>query len=297
MNKIIISDIAIHQDAEGRYSLNDLHKASGAEARHYPAQWLRLDQTNELIQEILNVQICTIKNEAQVAPTKSKTGRYGGTYVCKELVYAYAMWISAAFALKVIRAYDAMVTGQAKQAKQKALPNGLSIEQQCSLKELVKARAEVLPKEKQGRALITCWSALKSKFGVSYKEIHPDNFIEALSLVSRLPLEGELMEREALPAPAAKPQFTDEQLQILAWLWRASEYMLRTINDAYPTVMKAEYERASTFYSIQREYPRIIYQAQALLAAATAHVQYDQRVDNNWSRVLPVLRHVAIPRM
>ncbi|MCU6406631.1 KilA-N domain-containing protein [Enterobacter quasiroggenkampii] len=103
---VVISNVSIHQDQMGRYSLNDLHKASGGAPRHKPILWLRLDQTSQLIEEILKVQLCTFP------PVESKRGCRGGTYVCKELVYAYAMWISASFSLKVIRAYDTMMSAQ-----------------------------------------------------------------------------------------------------------------------------------------------------------------------------------------
>ena len=75
----------------------------------------------------------------------------------------------------------------------KALPNGLTLEQQDTIKSLVKARVEALPPEKRAKAAITCWSSLKSKFGCSYKEIAPEHFTDAVSLVARAALEGELL--------------------------------------------------------------------------------------------------------
>lgn len=82
-------------------------------------------------------------------------------------------------------------------AAPRALPGGLSCEQQGALKALVAARIEALPEAERGRAATRCWSALKSKFGCGYKEIAPEQFTEAVSLVARIVLEGELLEPEA----------------------------------------------------------------------------------------------------
>lgn len=101
-NTLTIADTMIRQDAEGRYCLNDLHRAAGEEQKHRPKYWLENKQTAELIGEI---------SKGGIPPLEViHGGSAPGTYVCKELVYAYAMWISPAFHLKVIRAYDAMVS-------------------------------------------------------------------------------------------------------------------------------------------------------------------------------------------
>lgn len=103
MTNLVISETFIRQDDDGRYCLNDLHHASGSKAEHRPGHFLRNKQTKGLIREMATAQICAVR---------SAEGASGGTYVAKELVYAYAMWISPAFALKVIRSYDSMVQEQ-----------------------------------------------------------------------------------------------------------------------------------------------------------------------------------------
>jgi hypothetical protein len=87
---------------DGLYSLNDLHKAAGSESRHLPAQFLRNQQTRELIAEIDSYANSHSSDEK--LSHKIQNGK--GTWVCKELVYAYAMWISPKFNLEVIRAFD-----------------------------------------------------------------------------------------------------------------------------------------------------------------------------------------------
>ncbi|EKD9930519.1 phage antirepressor N-terminal domain-containing protein [Escherichia coli] len=77
----------------------------------------------------------------------------------------------------------------------KTQPGKITAEQQEAIKQLVMSRGQALPKEKQARAMITMWSALKTHFGCTYKEIAEDQFTEALSIAARVPLEGEVIGR------------------------------------------------------------------------------------------------------
>ena len=110
MNQLlVIEGIAVRRDKDGRYCLNDLHYAaiqSGLNARtKEPSKFLANSQTNELVQEL------TVTQNMGIAPVSTvRGGQQQGTYVFKELVYAYAMWISPAFNLKVIRTFDALAS-------------------------------------------------------------------------------------------------------------------------------------------------------------------------------------------
>ncbi len=101
MNALIVADRSIRMDAVGRYCLNDLHRAAGGEARHKPGNWVALDQTQGLVAAMEIAGIPAIEKRQGV-----------GTFVARELVYAYAMWISPVFNLQVIRSFDVKVTGQ-----------------------------------------------------------------------------------------------------------------------------------------------------------------------------------------
>lgn len=103
MNTLVLATVLIRQDAQGRYCLNDLHKASGSLDKDQPSMFLRNKQTQDLAQEL------NYANLQSLEAIQTIEGRKGGTYVVKELVYAYAMWISPRFHLQVIRAYDDLV--------------------------------------------------------------------------------------------------------------------------------------------------------------------------------------------
>lgn len=108
------------------YSLNDLHRLSGAESKHQPNRFMRLETTQELISEIDSSQtpdlafgkISNKKDRSTKTIFAIKTIRGGkdisiqGTWACEELALAYATWISPKFHLVVLRAFIAMHKGE-----------------------------------------------------------------------------------------------------------------------------------------------------------------------------------------
>lgn len=103
---------------DGLYSLNDLHRASGGNDKHKPANFIRLENTQELINELIRCSDMSILEPVRVIKGIQPDGAPQGTFVCRELVYSYAMWISPRFQLLVIRAFDAITNQRQKLSQQ-----------------------------------------------------------------------------------------------------------------------------------------------------------------------------------
>ena len=126
MTSLTVLNHEIHQ-VDNLYSLNDLHKASGGAEKHKPSNFLRNQETKDLVEEIIEEKLSSAnlqseKSDAQIRTSVENSvlrvvkGNFGkakqGAFACKEIVYRYAMWISPKFALAVIRVFDAYVTGK-----------------------------------------------------------------------------------------------------------------------------------------------------------------------------------------
>lgn len=173
---LVIGGFNIRQDEYGRYSLADLHKASGNLAKHKPSNFLRVEQTQELIKEIEQVSDMSLSDENHFSNMRSAVkvihgGNKRGTYAVKEMVYAYAMWISAKFHLMVIRAYDSLVMEWVLNDKQTISPD-----QASTLHHIVHERANG-----SSKIIKQMWSRLKNHFGyrASYRDLQAVHFEDA----------------------------------------------------------------------------------------------------------------------
>lgn len=130
-------------------------------------------------------------------------------------------------------------------------------EQIEAVKKLHNALTKSAPKEAQARIAITLWSAVKSKFGCSYKEVPAEQFPEVLSVMSRVAVEngvlyGEVLDREPLPAP--QPALLDgldiERFAVTVYYGTWALEMLKEV--ALP-LRQLGHPKAATMYTLWNE--------------------------------------------
>ena len=196
---LVIGEFSIRQDEDGRYCLNDLHKASGNAIKHKPSFWLRNEQTQDLISELQNCnsQFAAIEKPVNILRGNFSGVKKQGTYVVKELVYSYAMWISAKFHLMVIRAYDSLVMEWMLGGKQTISP-----EQAGILYNIVHTRAGG-----NKNTIVQMWSRLKNhfKYSASYRELRAIHFEDAKHYLEVMDLKGKAEAKAKEPEVKALP--------------------------------------------------------------------------------------------
>lgn len=103
----VICGVEITTDAEGRFNLNALHRASGKAEEKSPSQWLRRSTTKELIKEL------SVNSHLGYEVVNSvKGGKTPGTFAHELLAVEYAGWISPSYRLQVNQTFLDYRTGK-----------------------------------------------------------------------------------------------------------------------------------------------------------------------------------------
>lgn len=135
MTAIAILDNAIRQDAEGRYCLNDLHRAAiasgSATESQRPSNFLK-----SAAGFIAQAEIAT------GVAVSTASGRKGGTFASKLVVLRYAAWISDDFEVRVYSAFEALAQGEIARARALSARDDLRVEWRPMTDALIHARAE-----------------------------------------------------------------------------------------------------------------------------------------------------------
>ena len=230
MNLIQISNVSIRQH-NGLYSLNDLHRASGGEDKNAPRRWLQNQQTIDLIKE------CELDGFPSIL---SKQGL--GTFACKELVCAYATWISPKFFLQVIRTF-------------------LAVQEQGSLKPDFHLTAQTTPDERKplrdavfalatqyGLAYSTAYKMVHQRFNVeAIEELPAEQIPLAVEYVHRLTLNGEVLDKQP------EITFSQRELRELATVAYYCAWACDLLRELAAPLSDLGYAKASTLRTLPME--------------------------------------------
>ena len=280
MNQIQISNVAVRQISDTLYNLNDLHKAAGGENKHRPTFWMQNIQTQELIAEV----------EAQGGQAfQTAKGKNGGTYVCKELVIAYGMWINAAFALKVIRCF-LEAQGQVSDGI-KTVTAKTTADDRTGLRQAVAALVG-----RKGIDYSSAYSMIHQRFNVeAIEDIPTGQLPEAVAYVHALTLHtgltGEVLDREPLSAPQPALPISGNALYDLAVAVRYGAYAIRMGKDVSAPLKQLGCKQAVTMWTVWAETRSRLKAAANALEDLSAHADAEHAAKIR--PMLPEIRNLS----
>ncbi|WP_118786799.1 KilA-N domain-containing protein [Neisseria lactamica] len=280
MNQIQISNVAVRQISDTLYNLNDLHKAAGGENKHRPTFWMQNIQTQELIAEV----------EAQGGQAfQTAKGKNGGTYVCKELVIAYGMWINAAFALKVIRCF-LEAQGQVSDGI-KTVTAKTTADDRTGLRQAVAALVG-----RKGIDYSSAYSMVHQRFNVeAIEDIPTGQLPEAVAYVHALTLHtglvGEVLDREPLPAPQPALPISGNALYDLAVALRYGAWAIQMGKDVSAPLKQLGCRQAVTMWTVWGETRSRLKAAANALEDLSAHADAEHAAKIR--PMLPEIRNLS----
>lgn len=95
----------------------------------------------------------------------------------------------------------------------------------------------------------------------------------------------------------SKPQthtitLSDEEFCSLCYLWSTADKMRTDARKLYPILVDLGSKYAGRFYDIGHEFNYTLNNAQKALARESMRIEHQQRISQNWQRILPHLRDV-----
>ncbi|MCS3467116.1 hypothetical protein M2401_000837 [Pseudomonas sp. JUb42] len=104
IDTVNIGGVTIRRDAEGRYSLNDLHKSAVESKKATDSQ----RPGNFLKSESVAAFIGALETATKIAVCVKLPGRAGGTFADELIAIRYAAWIEPAFEVDVYRTFQSV---------------------------------------------------------------------------------------------------------------------------------------------------------------------------------------------
>lgn len=260
-----------------------------------PKDYLKTEQTQQYISALAEslserTKILTDENQLVIVKKGNSKNFTQGTWLHPKLAIHFARWLNPKFAVWCDEQIEILLNGKISDGIKtvtpkptRALPDGLTGEQIETVKKLHNALTKSAPKEAQARIAITLWSAVKSKFGCSYKEVPAEQFPEVLSVMSRVAVEngvlyGEVLDREPPPAlPKAKPKLPidDNSLADIAAMVYYGTWMIELGKDISAPLKQLGNIQAVTMWTVWHETRSRLKRAVAALEVLRGYADKD----------------------